>query len=92
MGGSFTVGAFPPPLEEPSSNKLFPELMRAVFELEVELAPWRKSSTIAINRKAQFVPHLVRRGDVSRLLVSRGDVVRLQNASWNERLMPKTHE
>ncbi len=61
--GSFSVGAMPGinsgHCEEPKANKLFPELMRAAFELEMVLCPDREpSSTIAINRNAQFRPHL----------------------------------
>lgn len=58
-GGSFTVGSMPPPLYAPSGNLLFPELMFRAFELERALMPDRlPSSTIAINKKAQFLPHL----------------------------------
>lgn len=58
-GGSFTVGSMPPPLEPPSGNIMFPELALRAFELERALKPDRTpSSTIAINKKAQFVPHV----------------------------------
>jgi len=58
-GGSFTVGAMPAPLEEPAGNRLFPELARCAFELERLLMPSRPpSSTIAVNKKAQFLPHV----------------------------------
>eukprot|EP00931_Biecheleriopsis_adriatica_P056578 TRINITY_DN33529_c0_g1_i1.p1 TRINITY_DN33529_c0_g1~~TRINITY_DN33529_c0_g1_i1.p1 ORF type:complete len:927 (+),score=197.65 TRINITY_DN33529_c0_g1_i1:118-2898(+) len=58
-GGSFTVGSMPPPLEEPAGNRLFPELARCAFELERSLRPNRApSSTIAINKRAQFLPHV----------------------------------
>ena len=58
--GSFSVGAMPGmQCEEPKSNKLFPELMKAAFELEIALSPDREpSSTIAVNRNAQFRPHV----------------------------------
>lgn len=58
--GSFSVGAMPgSQCEQPKGNKLFPELMKAAFELEIALCPDREpSSTIAINRNAQFRPHL----------------------------------
>jgi tRNA U38,U39,U40 pseudouridine synthase TruA len=58
--GSFSVGAMPGnQCEQPKANSLFPELMKAAFELEIALFPNRQpSSTIAINRNAQFRPHL----------------------------------
>ena len=58
--GSFSVGAFPGDAsKQPKSNTLFPELTKAAFELEVALCPDREpSSTIAINRNAQFRPHV----------------------------------
>jgi tRNA U38,U39,U40 pseudouridine synthase TruA len=55
--GSFSVGAFPGEMQ-PKGNDLFPELMKSAFELERALMPDREpSSTIAINRNAQFRPH-----------------------------------
>lgn len=46
------------PGEQPKANLLFPELVKAAFELEVVLCPNRPpSSTIAINRNAAFRPH-----------------------------------
>ena len=54
--GSFSVGIFPGDTQ-PKSNALFPELTKAAFELERQLFPSRASSTIAINRNAQFRPH-----------------------------------
>lgn len=55
--GSFSVGAFPGEMQ-PKGNELFPELMKAAFDLERALLPDREpSSTIAINRNAQFRPH-----------------------------------
>ena len=56
--GSFSLGAFPPDYDQPKANDIFPELMKAAFELEIALCPDREpSSTIAINRNAQFRPH-----------------------------------
>lgn len=57
--GSFSVGAMPGQCDPPKANSLFPELMKAAFELEIALCPDREpSSTIAINRNAQFRPHV----------------------------------
>jgi hypothetical protein len=57
--GSFSVGLMPGGVnKQPKSNFLFPELVKAAFELEAKLFPDREpSSTIAINRNAQFRPH-----------------------------------
>lgn len=57
--GSFSVGAMPgEQCSQPKGNLLFPDLVKAAFELEVALCPDREpSSTIAINRNAQFRPH-----------------------------------
>ncbi len=57
--GSFSVGLMPGGKnKQPKSNFLFPELVQAAFELERVLCPDREpSSTIAINRNAQFRPH-----------------------------------
>mmetsp|Transcript_19363 Transcript_19363/g.28022 ORF Transcript_19363/g.28022 Transcript_19363/m.28022 type:complete len:316 (-) Transcript_19363:203-1150(-) len=57
--GSFSIGAMPKKQsEQPKGNTLFPELMKAAFELEIALCPEREpSSTIAVNRNAQFRPH-----------------------------------
>mmetsp|Transcript_15656 Transcript_15656/g.32922 ORF Transcript_15656/g.32922 Transcript_15656/m.32922 type:complete len:930 (+) Transcript_15656:28-2817(+) len=57
--GSFSVGAMPDlGCNQPKGNILFPELVKAAFELERALKPDREpSSTIAINRNAQFRPH-----------------------------------
>ena len=57
--GSFSVGAMPgDKCIQPKANELFPHLMKAAFELEIALCPHREpSSTIAINRNAQFRPH-----------------------------------
>eukprot|EP01039_Chlorochromonas_danica_P001233 gene1233-1345_t len=57
-GGSFSVGALPKHLPPPKGNDLFPELLKAAFRLERLLCPNRvPSTTIAINRHAQFLPH-----------------------------------
>lgn len=54
--GSFSVGAMPgEQCEQPKGNILFPELVKAAFELEVALCPGREpSSTIAINRNGKY--------------------------------------
>lgn len=78
-GGSFTVGAFPPPCPPPRGNRLFPELTRAAFELEAVLLPNRPpSSTIAVNRHAKFKPHVdsgAGAGQSRSLIVGLGDYV-----------------
>ena len=58
--GTFSVGAMPgEQCEQPKGNKLFPNLMKVAFELEMAIAPHREpSATIAINRNAQFRPHV----------------------------------
>jgi hypothetical protein len=57
--GSFSVGAMPDGQSaQPRANRVFPQLMKAAFELEQALRPDREpSSTIAVNRNAQFRPH-----------------------------------
>jgi hypothetical protein len=57
--GSFSVGAMPDGQSaQPRANRVFPQLMKAAFELELALRPEREpSSTIAVNRNAQFRPH-----------------------------------
>ncbi|KAL3921436.1 MAG: hypothetical protein SGILL_002749, partial [Bacillariaceae sp.] len=57
--GSFSVGYMPGGTnKQPKSNSMFPKLVKAAFDLEVKLCPHREpSSTIAINRNAQFRPH-----------------------------------
>jgi tRNA pseudouridine(38-40) synthase len=58
--GSFSVGSMPTTCVQPRGNALFPELTKAAFALERALMPQRQpSSTIAINRHAQFRPHKV---------------------------------
>ena len=56
--GTFSIGAMPPPHKQPANR--FPELMKAAFELEAAIAPPSRkvpSTTIAINKHAQFLPH-----------------------------------
>lgn len=56
--GSFSFGAMPGQKNQPKANSQFPDLMKAAFELEIALFPNREpSSTIAVNRNAQFRPH-----------------------------------
>jgi len=57
--GSFSVGIMPGGIhKQPKANSMFPDLLKAAFELEANLFPEREpSSTIAINRNAQFRPH-----------------------------------
>ncbi len=57
--GSFSVGYMPGGAnKQPKANAMFPELVKAAFDLETKLFPNREpSSTIAINRNAQFRPH-----------------------------------
>ena len=57
--GSFSIGGMPgKQCEQPKANLLFPNLVKAAFELEIALCPDREpSSTIAVNRNAQFRPH-----------------------------------
>ena len=76
-GGSFSIGFMPPPAAEPKGNALFPDLLRACFRLERVLAPHRPpSSTIAVNRHAQFRPHRdsgAGNGQSKSLIVALGD-------------------
>lgn len=54
-GGSFSVGYMP--RLQPRANSLFPEFVKAAFALEMAIMPDRPpSSTIAVNRNAQFRP------------------------------------
>lgn len=57
--GSFSVGFMPGGIhKQPKANSMFPDLVKAAFHLETKLFPEREpSSTIAINRNAQFRPH-----------------------------------
>jgi len=75
--GSFSVGVYPAPLAEPKGNKIFPELVIACFLLERVISPGRPpSSTIAINRHAQFRPHRdsgAGNGQSGSLIVGLGD-------------------
>ena len=77
QGGSFSLGSMPDGKCEPHCNKLFPELFEAVFELEKSIAPGRPpSSTIAINRNAQFRPHRdsgAGAGQLQSMIVGLGD-------------------
>ena len=58
IGGTFALGVMPPPLTNPKANEIFGELMASCFGLEQALMPHRPpSSTIAVNRHAQFKPH-----------------------------------
>lgn len=78
-GGSFSVGVLPAPLAAPRGNELFPELVRACFLLEKKLLPDRRpSTTIAVNRHAQFRPHRdsgAGSGQSTSLIVGLGDYV-----------------
>lgn len=76
-GGSFSVGR---PVEgqlTPRGNKLFAELVDAVFRLERALLPDRPpSSMAAINRRASFLPHTdagAGYGQTTSLIVGLGD-------------------
>jgi tRNA U38,U39,U40 pseudouridine synthase TruA len=57
-GGTFTLGAFPEGQSQPKGNNTFPELLKAIFELETLILPNRPpSSTVAVNKHAQFKMH-----------------------------------
>ena len=78
--GSFSIGAMPgEQCAQPKGNLLFPQLMKAAFELEIALYPNREpSSTIAVNRNAQFRPHTdvgAGAGQSTSLIVGLGDYV-----------------
>lgn len=77
--GSFSVGIMPDRSSQPKGNLQFPELVRACFELERALIPDREpSSTIAINRNAQFRPHTDKgagAGQSTSLIVAMGNFV-----------------
>jgi tRNA pseudouridine(38-40) synthase len=74
---SFSFGAMPPPLKQPGANKTFPELLLALYRLERCLCPERPpSSTIAVNKHAQFKPHKdtgAGAGQSTSLIVGLGD-------------------
>eukprot|EP00929_Paragymnodinium_shiwhaense_P098014 TRINITY_DN59580_c0_g1_i3.p1 TRINITY_DN59580_c0_g1~~TRINITY_DN59580_c0_g1_i3.p1 ORF type:complete len:485 (-),score=76.88 TRINITY_DN59580_c0_g1_i3:154-1608(-) len=59
-GGSFSVGQTGEQQKVPKGNLAFPELTRAVFELERLIAPAGRppSAMVAINHNAQFIPHI----------------------------------
>jgi hypothetical protein len=67
----------PPFSRVPAANALFPELTAAAFQLEAVLVPGREgSSTIAVNRRAQFRPHYDSGGGAGQstsLIVGLGD-------------------
>ena len=57
-GESFALGRMPAHLKQPTANELFPELLQAAIALEHILLPSRPaSSTIVVNKHAQFKPH-----------------------------------
>jgi tRNA U38,U39,U40 pseudouridine synthase TruA len=78
-GGTFSVGVMPEMYNDPRGNTLFPELLRAAFQLEKVIAPNRPpSATIAINRHASFKPHRdtgAGAGQTVSLIVALGDFV-----------------
>ena len=79
--GSFSVGFMPGGggSQMPASNAAFPELVKAAFNLERALLPDREpSSTIAVNRNAQFRPHTdsgAGAGQSLSMIVALGDYV-----------------
>jgi len=77
--GSFSVGIMPDRSSQPKGNLQFPQLVKAAFELERALFPDREpSSTIAINRNAQFRPHTDKgagAGQSTSLIVAMGNFV-----------------
>ena len=59
-GESFSLGAMPvgPGLRQPQANAAFKDLLDACLDLEEAIMPERPpSSTVVINRNAQFKPH-----------------------------------
>jgi hypothetical protein len=57
-GDSFTIGNMPAGMAQPALNSTLGELLSACLELEQALLPMRlPSSTVVVNRNAQFVPH-----------------------------------
>ncbi|GMI03031.1 hypothetical protein TrLO_g8883 [Triparma laevis f. longispina] len=79
--GSFSIGYMPSGggSQQPASNAAFPELVKTAFALERALLPDRPpSSTIAVNRNAQFRPHTdsgAGAGQSLSLIVALGDYV-----------------
>jgi len=80
--GSFSIGLMPTDSggsATPASNAKFPELVKAAFLLEQAMFPDRRpSSTIAVNRNAQFRPHTdsgAGAGQSLSLIVALGDFV-----------------
>jgi hypothetical protein len=80
--GSFSIGLMPTETGGsvmPAGNEKFPELVKAAFLLERALLPGRPgSSTIAVNRNAQFRPHTdsgAGAGQSLSLIVAMGDYV-----------------
>ncbi|EJK57762.1 hypothetical protein THAOC_22159 [Thalassiosira oceanica] len=72
--GSFSVGFMPGNRAQPKHNQAFPALTRAAFELERALYPNRPpSSTIAVNRNAQFRHKGAGSGQSTSLIVALGD-------------------
>jgi len=72
--GSFGLGFSP--LQPPRNN--FLDLMHAIFQLEEDLMPGRRSSTVAVNKHAQFKPHVDTgsgSGQSDSLIVGLGDYV-----------------
>lgn len=57
-GDSFTIGNMPPGMAQPALNKTLGALLEACRELEQAILPMRiPSSTVVVNRNAQFMPH-----------------------------------
>jgi hypothetical protein len=57
-GDSFTIGQMPPGMSQPSANVGLERLLAACRELEQTTFPLRPpSSTVVVNRNAQFEPH-----------------------------------
>lgn len=75
-GDSFTLGQMPGD-HQPLGNKRFPDLLTACYELEEAMLPLRPpSSTVVINRNAQFMPHTdsgAGHGQSKSLIVALGD-------------------
>ncbi len=58
LGESFALGRMPGHLKQPTANEVFPELLQAAIALEHIILPGRPaSSTIVVNKHAQFKPH-----------------------------------